>query len=343
MREIDKVSVDRAILHMVSPDGSGLEMSDRDIPLDRALNFSDFLARHVLNGLHDSQTRTARFTPPGNGIGKLCEDLVLSHADLVATSKRIAKALQDAIGADKRVTPGALVVALCASQATPFLALMKLDPGDVFTPAWYEDKGGRYLAPRRRKNALPTVHQRLQKCAFVNPAAPPTDRERLLVLDRQVHGMPATFFLEGFLQAEPEYGPARQTVDFHAAVWRARSKIEAELSPRRLIKLDAAIDGVFAHESVDIGEWVKRLPSMERAAIEAEIGRKQLDREIVFDQQVLENKYSKVRYECDNGVIVQADKFAFETTVQRHPLSDVEGGPRLRIVIETRQWTKREG
>jgi len=341
LTDVSEVSIESAILHKVSPHEPGLELSSRDIPLDQTRQFSVFLAGHVINGLNDSQTRTAHFLMQTHiGVAKLCEDLVLQPTRLVTASQRIAKALQGAMGNDERIAPGALVVAVCKGlTTTPFLALMKLDPGEVFRPEWRTDPqtSKRYLSPREMRNALPTVNQRLQKCAFVNPKPSPGDRERLLILDRQAHGMPANFFTEGFLQAEPMYDPATLTRAFYIAVQTARNKLAETLSPEQVTRLDDAITGVTSGESVDVNEWLKNLPREQRTEIRSQLEDRQIDPYITFDPEVLERLHRKERYEADNGVVIQFDRQAVGTTVKVQS-RDKEG---YRIVIDTDKWSRR--
>ena len=61
MREVEKVGLERAILHQVEAGTSGLRMSGRELPLGDSPKLAEFVAGHIQNGLRDSQTRAAKW------------------------------------------------------------------------------------------------------------------------------------------------------------------------------------------------------------------------------------------------------------------------------------------
>ena len=179
MRDIDKVGLERAILHQVEAGDSGLRMSGRELPLDQSPKLVEFLAGHLRNGLKDSQTRAARWPQDrlSAEVPATCQALLAGTLDLVTGSQRLATALHAAIGNDQRIARGALAVAVYHDAAAGgpdterFVAMVKLDPSDVFRPEWRTDVGGMsYLSVSLLEDALPTLRERLQKCAFVRTA-----------------------------------------------------------------------------------------------------------------------------------------------------------------------------
>src|SRR6266700_289959 len=184
MREVEKVELERAILHQVEAGSSGLRMSGRELPLSASPKLGEFLAGHIRNGLKDSQTRAAKWPPQvaSAEVPATCQALLDGSLDLITASQRLATALQAAIGDDQRIARGALAVALYRDaaagelEAEHYVALVKLDPSDVFRPEWHTDENGmRYLSVSELPDALPTLRERLQKCAFVRMMRPGED------------------------------------------------------------------------------------------------------------------------------------------------------------------------
>ena len=346
MREIEKVGLERAILHQVDAGPSGLRISGRELPLDDSPKLAEFLAGHIRNGLKDSQTRAAKWPPqvtPAE-VPATCQALLEGTLDLIAASQQLATALHVAIGDDHRIARGALAVAIYWDatvsdlSAEHFVALVKLDPSDVFRPEWHTDQDGTsYLSVSELPDALPTLRERLQKCAFVRTIRS-ADDYHLLVLDRQVPDVSARFFMEGFLGAEVAFDDKALTEGLYRAVITARRRLQTTLPVARLAALDVAIQGLFAGQTVDLAEWLPTLPHAERNAIDGEVRQRQLDRAFqVHPETQARLLTGKVRYRGDNGLQVQVDRDAYRDMIE---LGEIGGQTprRFRVTIETSTW-----
>ena len=343
---MEKIGLERAILHQVDPGPSGLRLSSRELPLDDSPKLAEFLAGHIGNGVKDSQTRAAKWLPSATPaqVPTACQALLDGTRDLVTASHQLATALYAAIGDDQRIARGALAVcvysdaAVSGPDAEHFVALVKLDPTDVFRPEWHTDKSGlSYLSVSELPDALPTLRERLQKCAFVR-ATHPGDDYQLLVLDRQVADVSARFFMEGFLGAEVAFDDKALTEGLYRALITARRQLQATLPVDRLIALDDAIRGLFAGETVDLEEWRRTLPQVERNAVDNEVRQRHLDRAFTLDRGTQARLLGgKIRYRGDNGLQVQVDRDAYSDMVELH---DIEGQVprRFRVIIETSTW-----
>jgi 37-kD nucleoid-associated bacterial protein len=347
MRDVEKVALERAILHQVEAGSSGLRMSGRELPLHDSPRLAEFLVGHIRNGLRDSQTRAAKWPPQvtSEDVPATCQALLDGTLDLVTASQRLAAALHTAIGDDQRIARGTLSVAIyrdaTASElkAEHYVALVKLDPSDVFRPEWHTDKSGTsYLSVRELPNALPTLRERLQKCAFVRTMQSGDDYH-LLVLDRQVPDISARFFMKGFLGAEVALDDKALTEGLYRAIVDARKRLQDRGLPLdRLVALDDAVQGLFAAEAIDLAEWLPALPPTERNAIDEEVRSRQLDRAFeVYPDTQKRLVTGKVRYRGDNGLRVQINRTAYKDMV--HP-EEIKGQTprRFRVIIETSTW-----
>jgi hypothetical protein len=332
------VQVRQAILHTA---GTKLRLSGRPVVLAEIPTFAEYLTGHIANSLHDSQTRAAKVinTEPQGAVA-ICESLLLGRYDLVDASRRLATLLHTAIGGDRRITPGVFVVALCAEAqhgTNDLVAMLKLDPGSVFQQEWRTDAAGHvYLSVHLLADALPTVRERLQKAAFVR-AVQPDDHRRLLVLDRQVSGVSANFFLEDFLGAQAQFDEAQLTHELYSALRVARQDLAKRdvVPPDRLTTLDDFIRGVFAQQGIDLSQVLPQMRREEREAVEREVDARQLDRAFAFDPKTLAKLTRKRRYRGDYGLRVEIDADHFDDVI--HVGDPDRAGQRL-ITIKTSTW-----
>lgn len=340
MRNLDAVRIDWAIVHHVFNKIGVLRKSAGELRLDGGL--PEFLAKHVLNGLRDSATRQANFQPPPAGpVQELCSDMLAGSVDdRVRTSQKLAEALFDAAGTDQRVTSGVLVVAIFSDPAQDdahhLLALIKLDPAGVFRTRERQDSANRLvLEIEPIPDVLPTVREKLQKCAYVD--ADPAAAEQLLVLDRQVTGPSADFFLRKFLGAEL-VKPELLTRRLIRAMHRAENNLRNSTDPGRVAQFKQAVDGLLAASTIDLTGWLDGLDAPLRRVAETEIDDAHLDRSFALDQKTLADLRRRVRYEGDHGLVVLVDA-DFADTVMGEPELNTASG-RWRIVIETEKWLR---
>jgi nucleoid-associated protein YejK len=143
MRDSTGIKLEQLIVHVInSRQTNGLFLSERCIPLDRAGDLTqrliDYFAKHIENSLQDSATKAARFkteTFNDGEVPQICQKVLHDGLDLVLGSKKVAECLKDIIDKDRRIALGNLV--MCTYQAAnygeqKFIALMKIDPSDVF-------------------------------------------------------------------------------------------------------------------------------------------------------------------------------------------------------------------
>jgi nucleoid-associated protein YejK len=344
MRHVQRVALDRAILHQVEPGESGLRMSGRELPLSGSPRLAGFLAGHIRNALADSQTKAANWAAQGtqSSVAGSCRDLLDDRADLVPASQDLARTLHDAVGNDRRITPGALAIIVFHDDASAdqrperYVALVKLDESEGFRPEWLTDADGTaYLSVTELPDVLPTLHEKLQKCAFVH-ARTGEDKYDLLVLDRQVPAAPAHFFIQGFLGAELAFDDKMLADRLYHAIAHARNDLQDSLSAEQLSALDDSVRGLFAGERVDLTEWLPTLADQERAAIEQQVRENQLDLAFTIPHVTRERFRTKVRYRGDSGLQVQVDSDAFSELVR---VEKVNGASRRwRVTIETSIW-----
>jgi len=340
VRDLEEISIKRAILHLVAPN------KRKDLHLSpHVFEASDesvqaFLVGHIQRGLRSGRRATFKKTEPnGNHVAGWCAQAAKGHEDtFIDRSHRLATEMNRVMSKNK-VIPDA-VLAIIAFRATlpkgepaGYLALLKLDPGQGFVPQEQDDGT---ISIRVTKDVLPSTREGLQKCAFVTPDF--TQERQLVVLDVQAGTAdPRTWFLDTFLEAELG-DEAELTRKFSAALYEARGKLEPNLDQEQKDRFEARRKGLFAGETADADEFVKelQLPRPLAKVVLGIVDERVGDRKITLDRPTAQRYIRRVRYKADNGVEVKGPPDAFGTTVKVAP---DKNNPQYRIVtVRTRAW-----
>ena len=187
MRYLEKISISKAILHLVAPNKRGeFHLSPHVFDTsDESVN--RFLVGHIQRGLRSGRQATfKKLEPGGDHVAGWCLQAAKGHEKtFVERSRKLAETMRDVIAKNKIIPDS--VLAVIAFRGTPpegkrgsYLALLKLDPGRGFVPQ--EQKDGT-ISIAVTEDVLPSTREGLQKCAFVTPDF--KQERQLIVLDIQ--------------------------------------------------------------------------------------------------------------------------------------------------------------
>jgi hypothetical protein len=249
---------------------------------------------------------------------------------------------------DRRISTGDLVVCFYEAENTPnarYLALLKIDPSRVFRHTTKTDAQGRtYVGFEVESEAMPTVRERLQKCAFIRPLAPRPDYDMLL-LDRQA-GMArdvAKFFAEDFLGVDSAFDARMRTNLLYRSLVSARNQLTPDvISRQEQADLDDAIRGAMALERINVDTWIDGLDASPqvKAHIERVVAKNLPDRKFELDRPAAQALIRKRRFRGDGGLKVEVRADAYDQVVHavRH-VSEAPGKPPYyEVVIHTERW-----
>jgi hypothetical protein len=350
VREIQEVVVAHAVLQLVAPRSGQIDLSQVPLPLDD--DVAAFLTAHIVRGLHDSQAKAADFVIRGEGrTADLCNQLLADETRLVEISQQLAENMYKASEDDDRISDGTLAVCLCdvsgaeAEQSERILALLKLDPSPAYRTVVEADEHGQPLLRLALEHGiLPSLTERVQKCAFIRADGDDLEFQMLLV-DRQrsqegAKGV-ARFFIGDFLGAEQVMDAPERTRRLYKGLKTGYNKIAPELEAEKLIELDEAITQAVSGEDANVDEIIAKLPVDEGAkqAFDDAIVRRLPQRQFDLDMQVAERFIKRRNFEGDNGLrlSIPAEYLKEMITVE-----DVGTAiPVRRIVIETELWKER--
>ncbi len=263
MKNVSTVSITHAIIHLVDPSKEEPVLSDRPLLLAPDSEIRAYFEDHIRNSLHDTAARTASFKDDSQLKG--LSDTILGYpSKFVETSKKIAQHLFDS--SDKRISNGAVAICLYTSpefaEVKRFIAILKLDHSDGFSPVPKKEKDGIFVDFKKIKDVVPSKREKLLKCAFIRPRS---DADLatydMVVLDRQTSSTnePALFFVEKFLGAEYFATSTDLTRKFYVNSVNTVNLLRDTIGEEKSEYVRKAIDVAMRGESIDTELWVSNL------------------------------------------------------------------------------------
>lgn len=335
MRQTEGVTLESAIAHLVNPrTANGYVLSERALPLGSQQHLSTYFAEHIQNSLADPSATAARFDQANGGaLLKACSNLLDKKSGFVKQSVTIAQELHSIISADQRISPGALVVCTykAANKSDPrFLAILKLDPSEVFQPMTKTDSAGRkYVTFKEIHNVIPTTGERLQKCAFIRKLPSGSTDYDMMLLDLQKRGSkePARFFQRDFLGAIP-FGDAQTlTKEFYLAAIKGLNDIRSLVDAKEFEQVRKAIDVAVNSTSVDVDDWLKKLKLKKKpkdrlaAVVDPATPNRSFHTDPKWAQRLTRRRVLK----GDHGLRLSVEAQFFDQVVTKEKKSDANG------------------
>jgi len=355
MRNSTGIQLDQLIVHIVNPrQPNGFVLSERCIPLDQGgdltIRLNKYFNRHIENSLNDSATTAARFKTliDGGVVPSICQAVLHDGLDLVTGSKKLAMKLKEILDKDKRIASGNL--AMCTYQAEnhpgkKFIALMKIDPSDVFRQKIeIDEQNQQYVSFEIENDVMPTTQEKLQKCAFIQSLKPRCEDYDMMLLDRQIQKKQAAqFFTRDFLEVELTLDDKERTKQFYQGGVAAMNALRSQLSPEENQAVSLAFDSAVRQDKVNIDQLIEALPLKKehKEVIEKKLEEFKLpDREFLVDQSFHRNNlHRKTRFKGDYGLTFSVNHEDYDKVVKstRKP---TDNDPYWEITIVTKKWDR---
>jgi len=352
MRNSTGIQLDQLIVHIVNPrQPNGFVLSERCIPLDQGgdltIRLNKYFNRHIENSLNDSATTAARFKTliDGGVVPSICQAVLHDGLDLVTGSKKLAMKLKEILDKDKRIASGNL--AMCTYQAEnhpgkKFIALMKIDPSDVFRQKIeVDEQNQRYVSFEIESDVMPTTQEKLQKCAFIQSLKPRCEDYDMMLLDRQIQKKQAAqFFTRDFLEVDLALDDKERTKRLHRGGVAAMNELRSQLTPEQNQAISLAFDSVIRQDRVNIDQLIEALPLTRehKEVIEKKLEKVGLsDREFLIDPSYRDDLRHKIRFKGDYGLTFSVNYEDYENVVKniRKP---TDNDPYWEITISTKRW-----
>jgi hypothetical protein len=356
MRDATNPRVQRAIVHLINHKKQDLVLSDEELTLAGNDKLRDYFSKQVKNVLGDVQTGTVRFSAEGEqGAIKEAYKIIGQPKQFVPSSQELAKSLFTAMGTDARIKPASLAVCLYKAEnysQTKFLALIKIDPTEVFVERVKTVKEKTVVTFEEIPDVLPTAREKLQKAALISPKGMDEDLD-LLLLDRQVTGV-AEFFAVKFLNTKPGIDPREATRRIWDVGQRTHNTLvssdvtaKEHLTPEQADTLTQHWEVATHAEVIELEPLVDGLPFPDetKTAIRGEIEKEfPNETQIRIDPEYAKAKLTKKRrFRGDYGVLFEVESDHYDDVVLEKTERTGEKGKIItRLVIEVPglQWVK---
>ena len=350
MRDATNVQIQEMIIHILEPRGQGLVLSDVALPLAGNQELVDYFTRHIQGALSETNTNAARFRNinPAQPSG-ICQALLSGQINLVDGSQRLAQALHQILENDQRISSADLGVCFYQAENYPgmlFLAILKIDPSQVFRHVVRQVDGHQYISFEAESKAF--TNERLQKSVFIQPLDPRHPDFDMLLMDRQVRGLNegriAQFFSQTFLDAEEAFDPRKHTDRLHKSFIEVQNVVRPHITPQQEDDLETRIHQALTSRRINLDTWLNELPLADeiKQEIDRIIRNKIPDREFDLDQSFSEALVSKIHYRGDYNFKVEIPAAHQHEIIVSEDLitTDPERGQYYQIVIRTETWRK---
>jgi hypothetical protein len=192
---VDNCTIESAAVHVVNNREADLELADEPLTLNDEL--VEFLRKHIAASV--AQSSVALFNDrKKNEVSVSCEEVFEDPVALVKSSKKLATRLFDFMR-PKTINPGTFWTILFRDEikAAQYLALMKMDDISTFRYGTVTKSGKKVINLKQEAHTLPNTKMKLDKGAFIIPAAAKGFDYELRVLDKKLpEEMVATYFTE---------------------------------------------------------------------------------------------------------------------------------------------------
>lgn len=347
MRNLMEISIQDMIVHILDGKPGGTTIfSDMPIDLAQSSVLTEYFQNQIIKVSQDGAARLARLVDEyAPDMHPLYQQIVTQPAEFVSESKKLGKRLHKIMVEDQRIVAGDLIICVVAAASYPdahLLALLKLNPTHAIVHRSRKDKKGRWIVTLEAiADALPTAGERLQKAAIVRQTG---DTEwELLVLDRQV-GDPAMrpaadFFLRRFLGADWKLTAQAQTTRTFGAIAGVATNLYKRKDPAcwtEAANIFQHLDVALGADQIDLDNVVQSMDVKEetKQAIQKELNKVLVQREIEVDRTMADKLTGKVRYRGEDDLVLSASSDVYKRLVTESE------GPPYRIVIQTRRWQR---
>jgi hypothetical protein len=243
-------------------------------------------------------------------------------------------------------------LAICLFEAgnfpgTRFLALLKIDPSSAFLQeTLFDDRGLPYVDIQLQPNALPTIKERLQKCAFVQPLRPRNPDYDMLLLDRQSSSEQgkqiARFFIDDFLDAVYSHDSTQRTKRLYEGLVSAHTQVKSALTDEQNEDFDNRIRDAVTGQSINLDIWLEQLPITDdqKETVNEVLLDYMPDREFEIDRTEGERVSKKRRFRAEYQLRLTLTAEGYKRIIKEDRWYEDDGTrPRYhRLVIETENW-----
>lgn len=202
MRNIESITIKKAILHVLDKDAD--EPILANLPQEITEDIHEFLEKHIVKSLKSEENKKAYFQGGQTIVKDACKNMFADENNFVESSKVIAKQLFKAMKRTNNPSSADLVIVLYKTDARDYISILKLDYKKSFIHSIEYVENGYVTSITPQSIGLPSMGQKLQKCAFIRKINEENEYD-LILLDKQSPSEKdeiSLYFKELFLNCE---------------------------------------------------------------------------------------------------------------------------------------------
>ncbi|MBN2795070.1 MAG: nucleoid-associated protein [Clostridia bacterium] len=318
MRYIKDILLEKAIIHIVDPNSDEPIIAAK--PLKITEEVEEFVRKHVIKSLNDDETISSRFLSDqvevASSIFSWIQDDEVFYNQSVALTERMFKLMKT-----KDIPSGDMLFVQYVADEQRCFGLMKLDYQVSYMHNITFSEDDLVVELISQEIGLPSVGQRLKKCAFFTKA--PENQLEMIVLDKKekVEDGHQDFFVQDYLECVKISDDTLKTRNFKKTVEKWTQKNLADHIDIASEVRDSVNDKLLSEKTISVeaiaAEVFEQIPEMKESFKEAvaEAGYRD-GTSFEVDQNWVEKKMKSKQIRTDTGVVIKGE-FDFFNDSQR--------------------------
>ncbi|MDK2919809.1 MAG: hypothetical protein PWQ37_2542 [Candidatus Petromonas sp.] len=202
MRNIESVSIERAIVHILDKNSDTPILAEIEQDVNEEVH--EFLTKHIIKSLKDDDNRKAKFKEQNGIVKESSKKIFLDNNNFIEESRKIANHMFRIMKSNSNISSADLVICIFASDNEKYIGILKLDYQKSYIHEIEYIDDGFLIKIIPQDIGLPGINQKLQKCAFIRKLDEENDYD-MIILDKQSYAKNsevAQFFIDEFLNSE---------------------------------------------------------------------------------------------------------------------------------------------
>jgi len=309
MRYIKDIMLEKAILHVIDSHADEAILTQKELSINE--DVEEFVRKHVLKSLNDDETMSCRFFSDAGVVASSVKKVINDQDSFVEVSQILTNHMFETIKNSDIPAGDMLYVQYIADEQRCF-GILKLDFQMSYMHNITFDEETLCINLISQEVGLPSIGQRLKKCAFFTKA--PEDQLEMIILDKKqkIEDAGIDYFVKDFLDVVTITDDTDKTRKFKATVekWTQKNlsdQIEAADTVRAMVneKLlsgnEIAVDALATEIFADVPE-IKE--SFQEAVADA--GYRQ-GSNFQIDKTWVEKKMKSKQIKTDTGVVIKGE------------------------------------
>jgi len=309
MRYVKDIMLEKAILHVIDSHADEAILTQKALPINEEVE--EFVRKHVLKSLNDDETMSSRFFSDAGVVASNVKRVIDEPDSFVEVSQVLTEHMFKTINKTDVPAGDMLYVQYIADEQRCF-AILKLDYQMSYMHNITFDEEKLCIDLVSQEVGLPSIGQRLKKCAFFTKA--PENQLEMIILDKKqkIEDSSMDYFVKDFLDVVTITDDTEKTRKFKATVekWTQKNladQIEAADTVRSMVN-EKLLSGNEISVDTIASEIFEEVPEIKESFKEAvaDAGYRE-GSNFQIDRTWVEKKMKSKQIKTDTGVVIRGE------------------------------------